>query len=374
MSTGTDPLGSERTARVTWACLSEPADPVAHELVGRLGLLEGLDLVLNGSARARHRRLDRFAKRVTALDLDGVLRAGQRAGARLVVPGDEEWPEALADLPRPPWCLWVRGPADLGAVLTRSVAVVGARAATSYGDFLTGQLAAGLADRGFTVVSGAAYGIDGAAHRGALAVEGTTVAVVAGGVDRVYPTGHARLLASIGDSGAVVSEVPPGSAPSRTRFLARNRLIAAMTGGTVVVEAGLRSGALSTAHTAAELGRPVGAVPGPVTSSVSAGCHEAVRRGWATLVTDAEEVADLVGDVGEDSAPARRGEERPEDALDELCRRVLEAIPPYRSRTVDDLARIAALSAGEVLAALGQLEASGLVERRLDGWGRGRRR
>lgn len=372
--TTTDPLGSQRTARVAWACLSEPADPVAHELVTRLGLTEALDLVLHGSARARHRKLDRFARRVQALDLDGVLRAGERAGARLVVPGDEEWPEGLADLPRPPWCLWVRGPAALGVVLARSVAVVGARAASSYGDFLPGQLAAGLADRGFTVVSGAAYGIDGAAHRGALAVEGTTVAVVAGGVDRVYPTGHSRLLASIAESGAVVSEVPPGSAPSRTRFLARNRLIAAMTLGTVVVEAGLRSGALSTAHTAAELGRPVGAVPGPVTSSVSAGCHEAVRRGWATLVTDAEEVADLVGDVGTDAAPVRRGEERPEDDLDELCRRVLEAIPPYRSRSVDDLARIAALSAGEVLSSLGQLEASGLVERRLDGWGRSRSR
>lgn len=370
--TGADPLATPRSARVAWACLSEPADPVAHDLATRLGVVEALDLVLHGSARARHARLDRFARRVAEFDLTRVLDATDRVGARVVVPGDSDWPERLDDLPRPPWCLWLRGPAVLGAVTARSVSVVGARAATAYGDFQAGQIASGLGDRGFTVVSGAAYGIDGAAHRGALAVEAPTVAVVAGGADREYPSGHARLLSAVADGGAIVSEVPPGSAPTRTRFLARNRIIAAMTLGTVVVEAGLRSGALSTAHTAAELGRPVGAVPGPVTSSVSAGCHEAVRRGWATLVTDADEVADLVGEIGADGAAPRRGEEHPADGVDDTCRRVLEAIPPYRSRSVDDLARIAALSAGEVLASLGQLEVAGLVERRLDGWGRSR--
>lgn len=368
-----DPLGSTRWARVAWACLSEPADSVAHDLVETLGLVEALDLVLHGSARARNRRLERFARRVAEFDLARELEVTEKLGARVVVPGDEKWPARLDDLPRPPWCLWVRGPAGPGPATGRSVSVVGARAATAYGDFQAGQLAAGLGERGFTVVSGAAYGIDGAAHRGALAVDAMTIAVVAGGVERPYPSGHASLLEAVTECGAVLSEVPPGSAPTRTRFLARNRLIAALTLGTVVVEAGLRSGALSTASTAANLGRPVGAVPGPVTSSVSAGCHEAVRRGWATLVTDAAEVADLLGEVGPDAAPARRGEERPEDELDEGCRRVLEAIPPYRSRSVDDLMRIAALSGAEVLSALGQLEAAGLVEHRLDGWGRRRR-
>lgn len=183
---------------------------------------------------------------------------------------------------------------DLTVLARRSVSIVGARASTRYGEMVASDLAVGLAERAYAVISGAAFGIDGAAHRGALAVDGMTVAVLAGGVDRAYPVAHSQLISTIVETGAVVSEVAPGSAPTRPRFLLRNRLIAAMSAGTVVVEAGLRSGSLNTAGTAEKLGRPVGVVPGPVTSMVPAGCHQASREGMAVLVTDVPEVLDLV--------------------------------------------------------------------------------
>jgi DNA processing protein len=156
------------------------------------------------------------------------------------------------------------------------------------------EAASGLVDRGFAVVSGAAYGIDGMAHRAALASHGQTIAFLAGGVDRFYPSGHDALLSKIVESGAVVSELPMGAAPTKwRRFLMRNRLVAAVSQATVVIEAGWRSGSLNTAGQARELGRPVGAVPGPVSSAASAGCHRLIRDYGATLVTCAEEMADL---------------------------------------------------------------------------------
>jgi DNA processing protein len=255
-------------------------------------------------------------------------------------------------------------------MVARSVAIVGARASSSYGEFVASELASGLAVRGFTVVSGAAFGIDAAAHRGALAVDGGTVAVVASGVDRAYPAAHQSLIQRIGDVGAVVSEVPPGSAPTRSRFLARNRLIAALASGSVVVEAGLRSGARSTVSAAVELCRPVGAVPGPVTSMVSAGCHEELRAGRAVLVTDAAEVAELVGAMGEDLAPAKRGETRPGDGLEPVTFRVWQSLPPRRSIGVEALTTAAGLSVAEVMSSLGQLESMSLAERGPAGWSR----
>ena len=211
----------------------------------------------------------------------------------------------------PPLCLWVLGSTDLAMLAERSVSVVGARSSTSYGDTVASGLGSGLAERGWTVVSGAAFGIDAAAHRGALSVDGATVAVVAGGVDRPYPLAHTTLLARIAEVGAVVAEVAPGMAPTRPRFLLRNRIIAAMSRGVIVVEAALRSGSLNTARTAAEIGRPVGVVPGPVTSMMSSGCHQARRDGLAEIVTDVDEVIDLVGDLGVDAAPRRSAEPRP---------------------------------------------------------------
>jgi DNA processing protein len=247
---------------------------------------------------------------------------------------------------------------------------VGARAATSYGEHVAGEMAAVIAERGWTVVSGAAYGVDSAAHRGTLAVGGTTVAVLACGVDVAYPRSHSGLLARIADEGAVVSELAPGCSVTRPRFLERNRVIAALTRGTVVVEAALRSGARTTARRAQELGRFVMVVPGPVTSAASAGCHEILRQypGEAQLVTDGREVLDLVGVVGDDAAPQRRGETRPRDNLDPTALRLLEALPRRRGVAVDRLVRAAGLDVGTVLRCVTVLEDAGLAERHGDGW------
>lgn len=211
-------------------------------------------------------------------------------GLLLLTRRSDAYPTGLDDLGRlRPEALWVAGRLDAVASLTRSIAIVGARASSGYGELVASQLAQGLASAGRTVVSGGAYGIDGTAHRATIAAGGTTVAVLAGGLDRYYPAGHQQLLERVADTGAVISESPIDAPPTRFRFLERNRLIAAMAAATVVVEAGGRSGSLSTAHLARGLGRIVGAVPGPVTSGTSTGCHELIREG-ALLVTRHEEI------------------------------------------------------------------------------------
>ncbi|WP_238146672.1 DNA-processing protein DprA [Ornithinimicrobium murale] len=361
----------EMTARMAWARLAEPTDSVALGLIDHFGYVDAFEIAARGGVSPSGKRVDRFAARLEHLDLARDREICGRLGARTLLPGDPEWPDALGDLDVPPWCLWVRGPLPLNDVPRRSVAVVGARASTPYGNHVAAEIASGAGARGFTVVSGAAFGIDAAAHRAALAMETPTVAVLAGGVDRPYPTAHSDLIEQIARTGAVVSEVPPGSSPTRPRFLARNRLIAALATGTVVVEAGLRSGSLRTLRDASGIGRPVGAVPGPVTSMASAGCHYAVREENAVLVTDAAEVVDLLGEIGgDDLAPRRRGPERPEDQLEPLPHLVWSTLAPFRSKTVEELTVQAGLSAREVLGALGDLQSRGMAELRLDGWGR----
>ncbi len=367
----------ERAARAALsASLEPPAEPIARHLVAH-----GPEATLAALRAGTVPRLDpggRVHRRLTGLDGKAVLDAGAEAGSRFVCPGDDEWPAALYGLAYaveaaerwapPPVGLWLRGPAELGPVLPRSVAVVGARAATDYGRRVATELSADLAARGWTVVSGAAYGIDAAAHRGALAVGGVTVAVLACGVDVLYPRGHAALLERILDDGLLVSELPPGTPPNRPRFLARNRLIAAMTRGTAVVEAALRSGALSTANWAVDVGRPLVAVPGPVTSTLSAGCHELIRSGAAVLATDATEVADAIGDLTTDAAPSKHGKARPLDDLDPVAQDVFEAMPARSVVSVDRLCGVTGLSVAACLSALGELASRGLVERAEGGW------
>ncbi len=395
-----DPL----LAAAAWSRIAEPGDLVAGALVSRLGAGPALAWVLDaardpgralrgpvlevplpdgsggsggtGTPRGARERLaaavGRWVPRLENLDPRRELHVLARHGGALLTPDDPRWPGALGDLgPAAPFALWVRGQHDLAALATRSVAVVGARAATSYGEHVATRLATGLVERGFTVVSGGAYGIDAAAHRGAVAAGGPTVALLAGGVDRFYPQGNHDLLRRVvEDAGAVVSEVPPGSAPFRQRFLARNRLIAAMSRATVVVEAAWRSGALSTARRAAELLRPVGAVPGPVTSMASGGCHVLLRDGLATCVTDADEVAELAGDLGDDAAPARQGHHRPVDDLDDVGRRLWDALPLRSPAPLEAVARTAGLAPGEALAGLGGLLLAGLAVQRDGGWRR----
>ncbi len=356
-------VAGERWARIAWSRLAEPADAEVASCVRDRGHEGALSDVLGGRGPL-HARL---AARVAALDPERDLARATRVGARAVVPGEPDWPSGLDRLLHPPHCLWVRGDLDLGRLCARSVSVVGARAATGYGELQAMDLGSGLAERGFTVVSGAAFGIDAAAHRGALAVAGATVAVLACGPDQASPSSHRGLIDAVAAAGAVVSEVPVGSAPLRARFLSRNRLIAALTGGTVVVEAGLRSGSLNTARAAAELGRVVMALPGPVTSMVSAGCHQAVRDGLALLVTDAAEVADAVGDLGRDRTDRPSAPALPEDALPAGDRAVHDGLRVRRETSVGQLVTRTTLRPSEVLAALGRLEGRGLAERGPDG-------
>lgn len=388
-----------RLAAAAWSRVAEPGDPVAGALVAHLGAAGALGWLVDavrdpgrtlsrgaltglGTSVAAGRLVDavaRWAPRLEHLDPRRELRVLERHAGTLVVPGDPGWPSGLADLgAEAPFALWVLGQGDVGSLARRSVAVVGARAASGYGEHVAAQIGAGLAERGTTVVSGGAYGIDAAAHRGALAADGPTVAVLAGGVDRLYPRGNHALLRRVERAGgALVSEVPPGSAPFRQRFLARNRLIAAMSQATVVVEAAWRSGALSTARRAADLLRPLGAVPGPVTAATSTGCHVLLRDGAAVCVTDAAEVAELAARPGEllDEPPAGRDAEGrgPVDraaALGEPARLAWEALPARASAPLESVARTAGRSVREALAGLGVLEQHGLA--RQDG-GRWRR-
>ena len=363
-------------ARAYLSRVAEPPAPGLARLVAEVGAVAAAERVRSGQVDEQVAGETGARRGVNRPAAD--LEAAAAVGARLLTPEHEEWPQwpftafALTGQRElaPPVALWIRGPGRLAELCEQAVAVVGARAATGYGMHVAGELGAGLADRGITVVSGAAIGIDGAAHRGALAVEGATVAVLACGIDRAYPATHEVLLGRIAASGLVVSEYPPGSVPGRHRFLVRNRLIAGMAAGTVVVEAGMRSGAQRTAADAVALGRLVMAVPGPVTSGSSAGCHRLVRDG-ALLVTRTEEVLEAVGRFGLDLADApAAGPERPTDGLDLVAGLVHDALPTRAAREARWLAMEAGVPITAVRAALVGLERRGLVEHCAGRWRR----
>ncbi len=352
-------VSDERAARMRLAQLAEPGDErlgaelatsTACEVLARI---EAHDRTLRGVEHYRARL------RLPPVSLDDPWAVG---GGRYLIPGDGEWPTQLDALGRAaPWGLFVVGQ-ELRVAAARSVAVVGARAATQYGVHVASELATDLALRGWTVVSGGAYGIDAAAHRGALAGEGVTIAALAFGIDVAYPRGHVGLFARLRDSGGVlVSEFPPGTTPTKPRFLLRNRIIAALTRGTVVVEAAHRSGALNTAATARRLGRPVLVVPGPVTSAQSAGCHRLARADEpARIVTDAGEVIEevgLVGELAERPDPLRRVR----DSLDDTSLRVLEAMPAEAAISLAELSVVAGVEAAATGGILLRLVAAGLV-------------
>ncbi len=362
--------------RRAWAYLSRVAEPPCAELgsmVAEVGVVDAAEQVRRGvvegalkaSTEAR-RGIDCAADDLALLD---------RLGGRLVTPESVDWPHlAFAALghkrsvvrTHPPLALWAIGSNSLVDVTERGCSIVGTRAATAYGEQVTEDLASGLAERDVAVVSGGAYGIDGAAHRATLAAEGLTVAVLAGGIDVPYPAGHLAMLRRIARDGLIVSEYPPGIRPARHRFLTRNRLVAALSGATVVVEAGLRSGAANTASWAKAFGRPVCAVPGPVTSSASAGCH-VLLRGGANLVTRAEEVVELVGRIGELASEPERPND-PLDALTDTERRVYDALPARGPRTADQIAVAAGIPAQHLFGPLTVLELAGLVIREEGRW------
>ncbi|HET7173935.1 MAG TPA: DNA-processing protein DprA [Nocardioidaceae bacterium] len=372
---------AERRARIVLGWVAEPGDPDACRLVRQFSARELLDRLAAGSLPSTKAR--DWAARASSVSVDALRWAGEHAGARFVCPGDPEWPAGTTVLTTAgesvlgrrcdaPIGLWVRG--ESLAAAERSVAIVGARASTPYGDHVAGELAGDLVRGGITVVSGGAFGIDAAAHRGALACGGRTVAVLASGVDRLYPPGNADLLEQVARQGTLVSEGAPGCVPSRSRFLVRNRLIAALTQGTVVVEAALRSGSLNTARWARDLGRLVMGVPGPVTSAASAGVHELLRRPEALLVTDANEVLEHISPIGEALAAHKAGPTVGRDELDERSRQLLDAVPLHRSASAQSIARAAGLDPEDARRRLDALVEHGQVTGDGSRWRRSSRR
>lgn len=360
------------------AYLSRVAEPPAAALaayVDHVGPVEAAERIRRGAVPDVVRSATSARRTVDRVDAD--LDAAAAVGARLLVPEDADWPRwAFAAYPAAgtrelgaPLALWVKGPLRLGDVADRAVAIVGARAATGYGVHIASDMAGGLAAAGATVVSGAAFGIDAAAHRGSLASAGPTLAVLACGIDRAYPAAHTDLLDRIAVTGLVVSEYPPGAVPARHRFLVRNRLIAGIGAGTVVVEAGLRSGAQRTAADARALGRILMAVPGPVTSGTSAGCHDLLRNG-ALLVTRPEEVLEAVGRLGVDLAAEPGRPTRPTDRLDPDQAAVHDALPSRAARDARWLAMEAGLPLETVRTGLLDLERLGMAEYRDGLWQR----
>ncbi len=377
---GTTAQPTDEQLRLARAYLMRVAEPPAT------ALLAFVDAVGPRAAAARVRAAEVppqvLAETSARRHLDqaaGDLEDAERVGARLIVPEDAEWPAwqllclaAAADRGQrwsgAPLGLWVRGTAPMPDMFDRAVSVVGARSATPYGEQVAAEVGFGLASAGMTVVSGAAFGIDGAAHRGALNAEGRTVAVLACGVDRDYPQGHAALLERIADTGLVISEYPPGTPPAKHRFLVRNRLIAALSGGTVVVEAGVRSGARNTAATAAALGKVVLAVPGPITSAQSVGCHDLLRTGAATLAGSVAEILEALGPVGEHLIERPDGPQRRTDGLGDDALRVHEALRRRTARSTAQVAVESGVPLDRVRALLPELEITGLAERGEEGW------
>ena len=411
---------AELFARIVWSRLTEPGDAVAGALIARLGAAGALAPLVRGSssrelaallrdgggehgdpgpevgdeslsgpvlAAALRRWRPRLAESETAGDIERALALGMCA----VTPSHDAWPQQLNDLgPHAPHLLWVRG--DPRTLSMPALAVVGARACTGYGTHVTADLAGAAASAGRVIVSGAAYGVDAVAHRTALAAGRRTVAVLAGGADRVYPAAHDTLIARIREQGAVCAELVPGTAPTRWRFLQRNRLIAALSGATLVTEAGVRSGSLNTAGHAATLGRPIGAVPGPMTSAASSGCHRLIREYGAALISSEHDLAELLEDAhdawpgpgagtgagtggasagiasgGAAAAAERTRAAAPEGADDRqpvLHRRVLDALPLRGSRSVEEVARHAGVEPGDAQRALAELHLLGEVTRR----------
>ena len=359
-------------ATAAWSFIIEPGDRIAGALIRQFGPREALTRVLDKPAASTlatddlsaadiAEALGRWEPRLDSAALFRSMTSAASLGVHLVREGDAEWPEGLTDLgDHGPRVLWVRGETASLPSLNNSVAIVGARASTGYGEHVAMDFAAGFVSREYSVVSGGAYGIDGMAHRATLACGGTTIAVMAGGVDNLYPSGHEELLRRIMNTGAVLSEVAPGGAPTRWRFLQRNRLIAAMAGGTAVIEAGYRSGSLNTATHARDLDRPLGVVPGPITSGQSAGCHRLLRTNPAArLVTSVADMIDLI-----------TGEDRPEsfdqrDSSDVL--RVFDALNTS-PQSIADVAAKSGLSERDATLAMQSLERSNRVSQLKEGW------
>lgn len=395
---------------VAWRIICTEADPgaaVIHQM-GEAAEAAGLVKKKQSPGEVLPAGLERWRTRVNQADAHRQLGVMERLGGGLLIPEDPQWPAALRDLgDAQPIGLWYRGTegtpsAEQLARLpspARTLAVVGTREISDYGARVASDIAEELSGHGVCVLSGGAYGVDSTVHRSAMrnakpmrdresagisGLSAPTVAVLACGLDRWYPAGNAGLLRAVAEQGLVLSELPPGASPTRHRFLQRNRLIAALSSATVVVEARWRSGAQNTAHHALDLGRPVGVVPGSIYSPTSAGCHRLLKQTPAHLVADAADAAELmaassvpagaerpgVGHGSPDRIHARSGKAQPYDGLDQADLILLDALPKRTLSTPGKLSEVAGLPMTQVLAGLTRLQNRGLA-RVLNGhWGK----
>jgi DNA processing protein len=352
---------NEREARAVLTITSEPGDERIGALVAQHGAVEALQMVVHGVLRGGIR--DRVAKAHASQELATAMRKLDACGGVFITPEDSSWPKQLDDLDlATPLGLWCRGIGDVNDLGKHSLAVVGARAATAYGERIASEVGSLAAEYGVTVVSGAAYGIDAAAHRGVLAACGKTIAVLACGVDVAYPSAHRGLLERIAENGLIVSEAPPGGKPHKRRFLVRNRIIAALSSSTLVVEAALRSGSLSTANWANAIGRAVWGVPGPITSATSAGVHVGIAQGEMNIAADQASVVDKV-------KPKPLAVQREVSFEESAILRALVAGPMHTDELVSRL-RLSdnPLVASQVLGALTLLEIQGAITQTATGW------
>lgn len=380
----------EHFAHLAWSNMCEPGDGFAGLLVGAFGAARALAIELEEPNASRLSSLllkagvdtedqkifgrleinlrDARERWRTRKSLALVLESLERIrllGGSVLTPASHIWAQQLNDLGRhAPHALWLRGKPEALTTCARSVAIVGSRDASSYGELVTSELVGPLVSKNFAVISGGAFGIDGMAHRSTLALGGITVAVMAGGVDRLYPSGHIPMLENIIRSGVVISELPPGTAPSKWRFLQRNRIIAALSQATVVVEANWKSGAMNTVKHAEELYRPIGAVPGLVTSPKSAGCHKLIREQRATLIADSSDLLELLNESG-----ASRQQDLQLPGLGALETRALDSIG-FSILNLEEICADSGLTKDEARIALGSLELESLVSRSSEGWRR----
>lgn len=377
----------DKFSRSAWSVICEPGDGFAGFLISMMGASAALEAEINGlSSKQLKQNLISLGFAPDNLDSFGVfekLHAEARerwrprlnlelirtalfkitkVGGFVITPSDPDWPEQLGDLENhAPFALWVRGSGSALRKLEHSISIVGSRGATKYGEFATDSMVSALVPKGFSIVSGGAYGIDGMAHRSTLALKGNTVAVMAGGLDRFYPTGNSDLLRRISQTGAVISEVPPGTVPSKWRFLQRNRLISALGQSTLVIEANWRSGALNTVSHSERLERPIYAVPGPITSPKSAGTNKLIAEERAKLVVDGDDLLERLGETIRITSQAEL------DGLGAIEKRVFDAIG-FDVLEIAEICSSAGLTRDEARFGLSSLELDGLVLRRANTW------
>lgn len=366
-------------AAATWSLLCEPGDSMAGMLRRIIGTEESLFEIRRAKSAKDlfsllpedHFRAPEFLstledslecwkRRLGEVNVDKSLAVLESLGGKLLTPQSNGWPKALLDLgDSAPAVLWVRG--NLGVLENpKTISVVGSRIASAYGLEVTKDLVQAAVSKDYVVVSGGALGIDAKAHSSALNAGGKTIAVMAGGPDRLYPPRNLDLFERIKQTGLLISELPPGTAPARWRFLQRNRLIAALGQATVVIEAGFRSGSINTAGHANELDRPVGAIPGPINSTRSAGCHRLIRDRRAELISTPTDLFELLNLKNSNA-------EKIQYDLSASQLRALDSLG-YFNQSIERVASVSGMTLIEAGFALGSLEKLGLVSRTSTGW------